>query len=284
MNTIKSKLFATVACLAVASGALAAEKKPKKSTGAPSSLPPASPMIVVPTVPEAAANPGGLITTELSGRDLQFFSTALQAGRIQAYLVDQLTTKGDSDSIKAVGAALGAMQSEENKQISRLASRKGLPIPTAPPDDLKKISAELEKLSGANFDKAAMDGIITAGRQAMAAYEAAAQSSDGDIKAFSEQMLPIAKEKLRHAENMTGAGAKAANQLFRTGAPAKPAKPAPAGTPAAQPAKPAASPAPATPARSTPKPAATPPPLNLPLATPPGTPSVPKTIPPPITK
>lgn len=300
------KLFTALLSLALASTALAAEKKPKKSAGKSNGVPPTSAMIVVPQVPDATPAPsgtGGLITSDLSGRDLMFFSILVQAGRIQAYLVDQVTTKGDSDSIKAVGAALAATQSEENKQISRLASLKGLTIPSDSPSDLKKISADLEKLSGSNFDKTAMDGIIAAGRQSMGAYESAAQSSDGDIKAFSEQMLPIAKEKLRLAEKMTGAGAKTASQLFRTGAPAKATKPAPA-TPAAAPATPAATPtaepvaspaksapAPATQTISIPKPAATPattpatpPPLNLPLATPPGAPSVPKFIPPPITK
>ena len=279
MSTTPSKLFAAAACLALASGALAADKKSQKSTGKSGLLPPKSPMIVLPPPSEAGSKPGGtdgLITTDMNGRDLQFFSTALQAGRIQAYLVDQLTTRGGSDSIKAVGAALAATQSEENKQISRLASLKGLPIPTAPPDDLKKISADLEQLSGSNFDKAAMDGIITAGRQSMGAYESAAQSSDGDIKAFSEQMLPIAKEKLRLAEKMTGVGAKAASQLFRTGAPAKGAKPAPAATPSATPA--------AKPAAPSGTPAATPPPLHLPLATPPGSHGLPRPIPPPIMK
>ena len=84
-------------------------------------------------------------------------------------------------------------------------------------------------------------------KEAVAAYEGAAGSKDADIKSFSEQMLPISKEKLRLAEKMTGAGMKAAKSLFRTGA-----KP------------PAATPAVVTPASTAPSPI--PPPVAPPPA------------------
>lgn len=305
---MKSKLPIAVVCLALAATGLAAEKKSKKPPAEPSTLPPTSPMIVLPAVPEAGSKPvgtGALITTDLSGRDLQFFSTAIQAGRLQAFLVDLVKTKGEAESIKAVGAALAATQSEENKQLARLATLKGLTVPAEPPADQKKISDDLDKLSGSNFDKAAMDGIIAASRQSIAAYETAAQSGDGDIKAFSVQMLPIAQEKLRLTEKMTGAGSKAASQLFRTGAPPKAppkATPAPATPPATAAPKPAAAaskpPATVAPAKPsataspTKAPAATPPPVSSPppVSTPPPVTltikpgPIPAPIPPPITK
>jgi predicted outer membrane protein len=206
----------------------------------------------------------------MSGKDLQFFTNAVDAGRLQAFLVGLLQTKAESEKIKAVGAALAATQEEENKQIARLAALKGWNVPTTPTTAQKTVGSELEKQTGADFDKAVMDKVIVASQRLVGAYEAAVQSSDPDIKNFSQQMLPLAQEKLQLAERMTGAG-KAAGQLFRTGPPPKAT---PGSTPSAiTPSRPAATPSV--------KPVSTPNPTAASAA---ATPAAPKPIPPPITK
>ena len=223
MKVSLSAAFAV--CLTLALPIMAAEKKPKKSAGKPSTLPPKSPMIVVPAPSGPAVTTGEtpkLITSEMSGKDLQFFTNVVEAGRLQAYLVELLTTKAESEQIKALGSALSSTQEQENKQITRLAGLKGWTVSAEPTAAQKSIGAALEKEKGSHFDKAVMDKVAAASQQAVSAYEAAAQSTDLDIKTFAEQMLPLAQEKLRLVEKMTGAG-KAAGQLFRTGAPPKPA-------------------------------------------------------------
>lgn len=224
---MKAPLSAAFAvCLTLALPLVAAEKKPKKPAGKPSTLPPKSPMIVVPAPTDPAVTTGEapkLITSEMSGSDLQFFTNVAEAGRLQAYLVELLTTKAESEQIKALGSALASTQEQENKQITRLAGLKGWKVSTEPTPAQKALGAALDKETGSNFDKAVMDKVAAASQQAVSAYEAAAQSTDTDIKLFAEQMLPLAQEKLRLVEKMTGAG-KAAGQLFRTGAPPKPVK------------------------------------------------------------
>lgn len=264
--------------LAFSAAGLAAQKKPQKSAGPRSTVPPKSPMIVIPPADPAATGSEKLISSEMSGTDLQFFTSAAEAGRIQIYLVGLLRDKAESEQIKGLGTALIGTQEEENKQVSRLAMLKGWTISTEPTPAQKAVGAALEKQTGSDFDKAAMDKLIAAGQQSVSAYESAAKSTDGDIKGFAEQMLPLAQEKLRLTEKMTGAG-KAAGQLFRTGAPPKPAPAAtppailpPKGPPAAKPPKkPAAEAKPAVDA--------------LPVATPkpPTAPATPGAIPPPVT-
>ncbi len=220
-------------CLSLAASGFAAEKKTKKSAKKPGSVPPKSKMIVIPPPTDAVITSGEtpkLISSEMSGKDLKFFITAVEAGRGQALLVGLLQTRAESEQIKALGTALAETQEEENRQIARLAGIKGWQVSTEPTAAQKKAGAELEKLTGADFDKAVMDKVVAASQQSISAYEAAAQSTDADIKSFAGQMLPLAQEKLRLVEKMTGAG-KAAAKLFRTGAPepaaseAKPATP-----------------------------------------------------------
>ncbi len=236
---MKTTLLAFTLCLALAEAAEAAPKRGRKP--GTKTVPPTSKMIVLPAlspVPQVGEKPvGELITTDIGGRDLQFFSTAIESGLLVAYLGDLAKTRAESGAIKDVGSALANTQADENKQLVRLAALKGVTLSTEPPAQLPALTEELGKLTASNFDKACMDKIIATSKESVAAYEIAVGSKDGDIRGFSEQMLPISKEKLRLAEKMTGAGAKAAKALFRTGAK-------PAGAPAATPVPPAPIPPP----------------------------------------
>lgn len=247
---MKTKLLLATLCLALAADAVAATQRRRKP--GTSTVPPKSNMIVLPALPPIPLvrdkAPGGseLITTDIGGRDLQFFTASIETGLLVVSLGELAKTRAEAGAIKDVGSALANTQTEENKQLVRLAALKGVTLSTDAPPQQTAVTEELGKLTGSHFDKACMDKIIAASKESVAAYEGAAQSKDGDIKGFSEQMLPISKEKLRLAEKMTGAGAKAAKALFRTGA--KPAVP------------PAATPTPvALPSLATPAPAVAPP-------------------------
>lgn len=222
---MKPPLIALLTCTTLlAATSFAAEKKPTKVTEKKhSTLPAKSPMISLPDVPEIAGEVGdhhGLISTDLDGRDIEFFSVTYENGVLQAYLCDLVKAKAEADQVRAVAKALAVTQAEENKQIARLASLKGLSVPTEAPAAQAGVVEELEKLSGARFDKTSMEKIIVAGQKSLAAYEKASESKDGDIKAFAEQMTMISKEKLRLAEKMTGGGRKGESSgFFRTTAP-----------------------------------------------------------------
>jgi len=209
--------------LAVAVSALAAEKASKKNASAtPPTVPPTSKMIsVTPADPNSqGSEPGKLISSEMSGQDLQFFTSVVDAGRTQSFLIDLLKTKGKSERLKALSAALADAQAQENKQVARLAAAKGWPVSTEPTPAQRAIGAQLEKQAGPDFDKEVMDKVIAATQESVAAYEAAAKSADKDIKTFSEQMLPVAREKLELVQRLTGAG-KEASKLLRQGEPPK---------------------------------------------------------------
>ncbi|HSI13533.1 MAG TPA: DUF4142 domain-containing protein [Chthoniobacter sp.] len=275
---------ALILSLALAAPTFATTKKSKKPTGTPSTLPPTSPMLVVPK-PDGSASDDGtssrIISSEMTGRDLEFFTKAVDAGRAQAFYVELLKKSASSDIIKKLADALTATQNEENMHLAKLAGQKGWTVSLEPTVEEKKVGGEIAKLSGSNFDKAAMDKVVTASNIALNAYQNAAQSPDAQIKSFAAQMLPLAEEKRHLVEKMTGAGAKAANQLFRHGGASQstpgdtlpPEAPVDKATPAT---KDEATPPPAatpsekgTPAgkSATPQPSAA---LSLPIATPPG--------------
>jgi hypothetical protein len=267
---------AFVLSLALPVSILAADKTPKPPPATPSTLPPVSPKLAVspPDAASEATQSDKLITSEMSGRDLEFFMKALEAGREQAVFVDLLKKSASSDRVK--------------KLADELAVQKGLRASLEPTAEDKKAAEEIEKLSGSNLDKAALDKVIAASNQALAAYEDAAQSSDRKIKSFAAQMLPLAEEKRHIVEKMTGAGSKTASQLFRHGGVSEGVE---AATPAATPSgKKTSAPAAKSTPVATPKPVPAPsgnatPSAATPIAlpTPPGVgraPTLPAIVPP----
>jgi putative membrane protein len=284
---MKSQLPATlILSFALAAPSLAADKKHKPG-GTPSAVPPTSPMLVVPPPDDAAANPPGkLITSDMDGRDMTFFVKAADAGRVQAYFAEMLRKSASSGQIKTLADTLATAQEEENARLVKLAGQKGLTVSLAPTATEKKTGDKIAAMSGANFDKAAMDKLVSASKEALIAYEDAVHSTDPEIKRFAAQMLPLAEEKRHLVEKMTGAGSKAAGQLFRHGGVSETT---PAATPAVAPELPPkgkgkgqSAGASASPGVSLQMATPTPPPgvAPLPLATPPGLPHPAPDLPP----
>lgn len=243
---MKTPLLAFTLCLVLAAGSEAAKKRGRRP--GTSTVPPQSKMIVIPPLPaipqvrDRADGGSELITTDIGGLDLQFFTTSIETGTMIAMLGELAKTRAEASVIKDIGSALANTQADENRQLVRLAALKGVVISNEAPARQTAATTELDQLTGSNFDKACMDRIIAASKESVAAYENAVASKDSDIKGFSEQMLPISKEKLRLAEKMTGAGTKAAKALFRTGAKPTGAPVVPPAPDAPQPAAPVVAP------------------------------------------
>jgi putative membrane protein len=187
---------------------------PEELAPQPSAVPDASSRLAEPKAAAAAISaapvsterraPSTIISSEIGGRDLQFLSAALEHGRVQLYLGELAKNKADTEQIKAVGEVISDAQMEENKKLVRLATMKGVTLPSVEPIGKKAVEAKLGKLTGPKFDKTLMEEIINVNQQALAIYEAAANTKDGDIKAFIDEGLRLAKEKLLLANKMSG--------------------------------------------------------------------------------
>lgn len=187
-------------CVALGSG-VATQAAPKKS--APKK--PAYPGIIDMSSTATAGEPDGkLITTAIGGLDLRFLRDATLAGLLQSYLGDLAKSKGEAEQVKRIGDTFTETSAEESMQLQRLASRKGVVVPFDPAAIRTYLPDSLEGLEGLKFDKAVMDHLVAANRLAVSAYEAGMKSQDRDVKAFVEQMLPVAKARLQLASKMAG--------------------------------------------------------------------------------
>jgi predicted outer membrane protein len=201
----------TVALVLLASLSLAicAEAKTKRTRHAhPSKTVAKTPAKPSPpaAAPADADAPHGLITTNLDGRDVEFFLTAYEVGGLETWLGGQAKTRGEADKVKAVGDALQSTQAEENDLLQHLAKQKGVDLATGPTMAAmqKRAETQLAKLSGPKFDAAVMDQISEVTQQAVDAYVLASESKDPEIQRFATQVLPMVKEKLALANKLSG--------------------------------------------------------------------------------
>ena len=212
---MKTALPAIVAMLILSATTMAAPKKsPPKNRAYPAIIQ------MEPTLGSFAPAGGPLISSEVGGLDLRFLRDAATAGLLQSYLGELAQTKGAAEQVRKVGATLAATQSEENVQLQKLATRKGIPVPTDPAAVRARLAGEIETLDGLKFDKAVLEQFMAVNRLAVAAYEAGTKSQDADIRAFVGQMLPVAKARLQLTSKMAGAPVQTSGvPQFRTSTP-----------------------------------------------------------------
>lgn len=278
----------------------AALAKPKSSGSSGKGLPPKFGGLIQPAPATDGTEPGtgGVISSELVGKDLEFLTHTIELGRVQSWLVQTAQEKAETPEVRALGGALAEIQADENRYVAKLASLKGVVIPSAtePAPEQKKLAAKMKPLSGPKLEKALVEEIVSAAEKSVAEYEAGRQSPDADIKRLAEQMLPAAKSRLQFASRASGrAQDTSARPTFRTGgsgiqnarpSQAEPAEPgavksqspaaretAPAATSQPLPVRAPATPASSTrPGKATPAPKAAPEPAPAPAKAPASTP------------
>src|SRR6187402_2780801 len=103
---IRLLLLTGLICVGSVSPSGAAEAK-KGSKAAPGKYPS---IIQMPPTGEPAPVKGGLIQSEMGGREMQFFQDVNRAGREQLALAELGKTKSGSEQIKAIADTLAATQ------------------------------------------------------------------------------------------------------------------------------------------------------------------------------
>lgn len=244
---------AAIPCLLLfAAVPLLAQDQPPKKVG-PAQLPPKWGKLIQ-NVPPPVGSAEGISSSALSGRDLEFLTTAIQTGRQQIELCGLAKDKAATPEMRALGSSLGELNASQMEYLLDLAKRKGVAVENVAPTAHKKMREDFAKLTGLKFDKEIAERILANEQHAVAAYEVASNSEDADVKMRAKELLPIAKANLQLASRVSGHSQDTSTTpTFRSEAPLKPretptppvAAPVPAATPAPV-AKPA-TPAPATP-------------------------------------
>jgi putative membrane protein len=123
--------------------------------------------------------------------------------------------KASSDQVKQFGARMVDDHSKANDELKQIASAKGITLPTDLDAKHKAKMDKMQKLSGAQFDRAYMDDMLSDHKHDVADFKKEASSGkDSELKAFAAKTLPTLEDHLKMAQSTHAAvkGSKTASR------------------------------------------------------------------------
>jgi len=141
--------------------------------------------------------------TKLDSADHRFVTEAAQGGMAEVELGKLAAEKASSSDVKQFGQRMVDDHTKANDELKSLASKNGWTLPS---DIGAKNQAEkdrLEKLSGAEFDRAYMQHMTMDHKKDVAEFQKESnQAKNPDLKNFASKTLPTLQEHLRLAQDV----------------------------------------------------------------------------------
>ena len=124
-------------------------------------------------------------------------------GGIAEVELGRLAAQNAADaSVKAFGQRMVDDHARANDELKQIAATKDISVPEAAASKDRKTEARLQKMTGAEFDRAYMTDMIKDHEEDVAEFRREARSGrDPELKAFAARTLPVLQEHLRMAED-----------------------------------------------------------------------------------
>jgi putative membrane protein len=152
-----------------------------------------------PGTPQAA--PGMPAPNQANDNDRLFVYEASIGGKAEVELGQLGEQKGRSQAVKDFAHQMVADHDQANQQLARLVQAAKIPQPGELDEEHKAIRAQLDKLSGADFDLAYISGQIADHQKTAQLFEwEIGSGQDAQLKNFASQVLPVV---LRHLQMAT---------------------------------------------------------------------------------
>ena len=143
----------------------------------------------------------GTTAAKLAGADKTFVEKAAIGGMAEVELGNLAQQKAASDDVKKFGARMVTDHGKANDELKQIASTKGVQLPSALDKKHQSDMDRLQKMSGADFDKAYMNHMVDDHKQDVAEFKKEANGGrDGDVKGFASKTLPTLEEHLKLAQ------------------------------------------------------------------------------------
>jgi putative membrane protein len=135
--------------------------------------------------------------------DTTFIKKAAEGGLAEVQLGQLAAQKAESQQVKQFGQRMVDDHTKANDQLKQVASEKGVNIPEKLDAKDAATKARLEKLSGAEFDRAYMADMVRDHTKDVREFENEANTAkDPAVKNFASQTLPTLKDHLKEAKSV----------------------------------------------------------------------------------
>jgi putative membrane protein len=149
--------------------------------------------------------------------DHAFVTEAARGGLAEVELGQLASEKASSDQVKQFGQRMVRDHTKANNELKSLAQSKNITLPTDLDAKSKATRDRLSNLSGAAFDRAYMQDMLTDHRKDVSDFRKESQSGkDAEVKAWAARTLPTLEEHLKLAED-TSRGAVGTSGSSSTG-------------------------------------------------------------------
>lgn len=132
-----------------------------------------------------------------------FVKEAAMGGMAEVQLGNLTLTKSQNDDVKLFGQQMILDHTKANIELTQLATKKSIPLPTELDSKHKSIADKLAKLSGAEFDREYVKEMVEDHEADVKAFQTQANSgTDEDVKAFAAKTLPTLQAHLETIRNI----------------------------------------------------------------------------------
>lgn len=139
-------------------------------------------------------NTGGIA---VNSDDAKFATTAASGGMAEVALGKLALTKTSNASIKDFANMMVTDHGKANDELLAIAKTKNITLPTEPDSTHIKKMDELQKLNGADFDKAYVSAMIDGHKKTLDLMNNEAKNgSDSTLKAFAAKTAPVVQSHL----------------------------------------------------------------------------------------
>ena len=140
--------------------------------------------------------------SKLPSGEERFMKEAASAGLMEVELGKVAAEKGSHQRVKEFGKRMQTDHSKANAQLKKIASSKGVELPTEPSGEHKSTMEKLTKLSGAEFDREYMEAMVDDHKEDIEKFQTQAdKGKDPELKKFASENLPILKKHLELAQS-----------------------------------------------------------------------------------
>jgi len=147
---------------------------------------------------------GAAAGAKLSAADQKAVKDMAMADMAEVESGKLAVSKAQSPEVKAFGQQMIDDHGAALAKVQALAQARGVTLPTELDSKHKAMSAKLEKMSGADFDKAYMAGAGVKDHKDTHAklMSDAKKIKDPDVKALADQHMPVVEQHLKAAQQM----------------------------------------------------------------------------------
>jgi putative membrane protein len=143
---------------------------------------------------------------DVSRADRRFIQNAMQHGMAEVEMANMAVNKASSDQVKKFAQQMAQDHGKANDELKRLAAANNVTI-TADLDrsDERRLK-DLDKASGAEFDRKFMTEMVKAHERDLKDFQKAAKDArDPQLKSFAEKTAQSIEEHLQHARPIASA-------------------------------------------------------------------------------